>query len=269
MGSYSQGGYPFVCKHMEKSCLRCGKSFKTKPSHFEIRKFCSTFCRGQNDSSKIPVPKIGEKKNRLTVTSHLGKGKSGHFIITAKCDCGNEVELTKNRFFYGTTKSCGCLQKEVARKHLYKHGMVKTRPWVIWSGIISRCSQKFNTVYKYYGGRGITYDKKWSTFQGFWDDMKDGYSNDLEIDRIDNGGNYTKENCRWTTRLENNNNTRVTRYLTVDGETLSVHEWQKKTGVNKKVINDRFRRGVPEKYCVQKWKARNLKKHIEIVAKSS
>lgn len=49
-----------------------------------------------------------------------------------------------------------------------------------------------------YGGRGITYDSKWESFEGFWEDMQEGYADNLEIDRIDVDGPYTKENCKWS-----------------------------------------------------------------------
>ena len=75
--------------------------------------------------------------------------------------------------------------------------MCHTRQYQTWADMKGRCDNKKNDRYHCYGGRGISYSSKWNTFVGFWEDMKEGYSNDLTLDRTDNDGNYTKENCRW------------------------------------------------------------------------
>lgn len=78
-----------------------------------------------------------------------------------------------------------------------KHGLRNSRPYYIWRGLKVRCSNPNNPDWGEYGGRGISYDTKWESFKGFWEDMQEGYSEDLILDRIDPNGSYTKENCRW------------------------------------------------------------------------
>lgn len=78
----------------------------------------------------------------------------------------------------------------------------------IWWTMKQRCNSKAPNRYKYYGARGITYDPKWETFEGFKEDMEEGYGDTLQIDRIDNDGNYCKENCRWVTARQNTMNRR-------------------------------------------------------------
>jgi predicted DNA-binding protein YlxM (UPF0122 family) len=86
------------------------------------------------------------------------------------------------------------------------------RPRNIYYCLKQRCANPRNKSFKYYGGRGITYPKKWDSFFGFWDDMKDGYRDDLTIDRINTDGNYSKKNCRWITMTEQLKNRKYRSY---------------------------------------------------------
>lgn len=111
------------------------------------------------------------------------------------------------------------------RGNFYKHGMYKTRPYRTWSHLKGRCNNKNDKNYHNYGGRGITYDPRWETFEGFWKDMKDGYKDNLTIDRIDNNGNYCKKNCRWISWKQQAYNRRTNRLLTYGGKTKTLLEW--------------------------------------------
>lgn len=83
-----------------------------------------------------------------------------------------------------------------------------------------RCTNPKTTNFEIYGGRGITYAAEWEDFQKFYEDMKEGFQDDLELDRIDVHGNYCKENCRWVTHNENNFN-----------KTIQCNNFTGKTGV--------------------------------------
>ena len=91
----------------------------------------------------------------------------------------------------------------------------------------SRCYNKNNKDYADYGGRGITIYPEWrNSFIAFYNwAMSNGYNEPLEIDRIDNSGNYEPSNCRWVTRKEQNNNTRHNHLITFNGETHTMKEW--------------------------------------------
>lgn len=81
----------------------------------------------------------------------------------------------------------------------YKHWMCWTRLYGIWSNLKQRCNNNAKKEYNRYWWRWITYDPKWEKFEWFYEDMKNWYSDNLTIDRIDNDWNYCKENCRWET----------------------------------------------------------------------
>lgn len=86
-------------------------------------------------------------------------------------------------------------------KHGHAYRGRHSRAYVSWTKMKIRCNNPNQTYYDYYGGRGITYDPRWETFEPFLEDMgerPDGYS----LDRIDNDGNYTKANCKWSTPSE-------------------------------------------------------------------
>lgn len=122
------------------------------------------------------------------------------------------------------------------------HGMRNTRQYNIWAGILQKCNNKSLLAYKYYGKRGITYDKKWNKFSNFWNDMKKGYSDDLTLERMDNNGNYCKKNCKWATRKEQANNKRNNVKITHDGKTQNLKEWADELHIDYKTLWTRIRR---------------------------
>ena len=99
-------------------------------------------------------------------------------------------------------------QKGVEMKEY--HGLSNTRQYSIWHDMKNRCSNSKFIHYKNYGGRGIKVCRRWSeSFVAFWEDMKDGYCEDLTIDRINNDGNYEPSNCKWSTPAEQSLNKRI------------------------------------------------------------
>jgi len=117
-----------------------------------------------------------------------------------------------------------------------------------WYGLKRRCDCPNQTGYERYGGRGITYDPKWSTFEGFYEDMGDRPGPNYDLDRIDNDGNYCKENCRWITHLENCKNRsgrRPTRLYTFNGKTMCIADWAKEIGITSQALQKRLNNGWP------------------------
>lgn len=119
--------------------------------------------------------------------------------------------------------------------------MSKTRPYKIWEGIIQRCTNKRNAVYKYYGGKGIGVCISWrNSFINFWEDMKEGYANDLSIDRIDNDGGYCKENCRWATLDEQERNKSNVKLYLYKKRNISLHEIANDVGIEYNTLKYRI-----------------------------
>jgi hypothetical protein len=114
------------------------------------------------------------------------------------------------------------------------------RPYRIWCALRYRCTNKNLPGYKDYGGRGITYDPRWNSFETFWKDMKKGYKNNLSIDRIDNNGNYYKENCQWSTPARQNRNQRRTIYIMVDGKKENLRDFCERHGLSFRQTHSRI-----------------------------
>lgn len=133
-----------------------------------------------------------------------------------------------------------------ARRESHKtHGLRYTRLYNIWSNMKSRCNNPKHTYYKNYGGRGITICQEWQNdFQSFYNwAMANGYREKLTIDRIDTNGNYEPSNCQWASRKAQQNNRRYNHIITYNGESHSISEWSRITGINKGALYSRIYRG--------------------------
>lgn len=101
-----------------------------------------------------------------------------------------------------------------------------------WKSIKQRCLNPRSQAYHNYGARGIGVCEEWMQFEPFLEwALSSGYQKGLDIDRADNDGDYSPENCRWVTRRENTNNRRITVYITINGETLPQEYWRDRTGI--------------------------------------
>lgn len=208
----------------------------------------------------------GRRFGRLTVLSRA-ENRNGVTYWLCKCDCGNEKEIRASHLKDGGTTSCGCYCEEV-REEFYKIRDARPRStrkqerlYRIWKGLRSRCNNKNYPKHSRYGGRGITVCKEWDDYLVFkiWA-LENGYSDELQIDRIDNDGNYGPSNCRWVTSKQNCNNKSTCHYLTVNGTTHTLSEWADITGVPMRTIWMRIKYGLPEEKIIAKGDLRNGRK---------
>ena len=189
----------------------------------------------------------GKQFGFLTVVKETDKRTSwGARIWECRCICGKTMYVCNKYLTTGVTKSCGCKRKELHNESplVTKHNMCYSRIYRVWSEMRNRCENPNNSVYKDYGGRGISVCPEWASFQVFYDwATANGYTDDLTIDRIDVNEGYNPENCRWATMKQQANNKRTSKYLQWNGETHTYSEWSEITGLSKTVIRERINKG--------------------------
>ena len=107
------------------------------------------------------------------------------------------------------------------------HGESGTRLHNIWAGMVSRCRDRGNSIFSYYGGRGISVCPEWFVSYVVFRDwaLTHGYYTDLELDRKDNNGNYTPDNCQWVSESRNCRNRRSNILVSAFGENKIIIEW--------------------------------------------
>lgn len=189
----------------------------------------------------------GQKFGRLTAISDEGRAsaKDRTHRWLCVCECGRQVTVPGSRLVAGETRSCGCLQREIARAagdRTRTHGLRNTSTYAIWRSMLARCENPKRKDYPRYGGRGVYVCARWHSFENFVADMglrPDG----LSIERENNDHGYEPGNCRWATPKEQNRNTSSSRILEAHGERLTMAEWAERTGLNPQTLQARLNRG--------------------------
>jgi hypothetical protein len=191
----------------------------------------------------------GKRFNRLLVIGRDTKTKRNQAMWICRCDCGNTISVSGQSLRKGQI-SCNKCSRIFAPRHIKEcengQSIRKANKglYSVWCNIKNRCDNPQKDGYKFYGGRGITYQESWKDFYNFYKDMHKGYSKGLEIDRIDSNGNYTKENCRWVTHQENSVNRRGTVWLKAGGQIHNIKSWANILLVDRHLV----RKCLKEKY---------------------
>lgn len=115
----------------------------------------------------------------------------------------------------------------------------------VWRGMKRRCYNKNFRSYCNYGGRGIKISSEWLD-EGpepfiHWA-LCHGYSQGLDLDRIDNDGPYSPQNCRFVTREKNLRNTRRNVFLKVNGAEKCISDWASVIKMNPQTISSRIKK---------------------------
>lgn len=126
------------------------------------------------------------------------------------------------------------------------HGESKTKLNKVWRNMKDRCYNPNNSRYSHYGLRGISVCKEWvHSYISFrdWANIN-GYSDGLSLDRIDNDGDYTPDNCRWVDSVIQNNNFSRNKMICYNGITLSISQWSKRLGISRNTLDYRIKKGM-------------------------
>lgn len=177
---------------------------------------------------------------------------SGKSYWICECVCGEERSIRADQLKSGVSKSCGCHNREVKRKMMTTHGDSNTKLHKRWVAMRQRCSNPKNSRYHNYGGKGVKVCSEWEDFKVFKDwSLKNGYKDSLTIDRIDNKGDYSPDNCRFISNEAQQLNKSTNRLVTIGKVTMTVKEWCDTYNINRSCFVWRLNNG---------WKGKDLLK---------
>lgn len=163
------------------------------------------------------VDLTGQRFGKLIVIRRAGSNKFGKARWECVCDCGKTHFAVTQTLREGGVTSCGCEHIASAKRTGHKnrvHGQSPHGLYVTWRDMLSRCQNPKHKSYHNYGGRGVNICSEWATsFERFaeWA-ISAGWKEGLTIDRIEVNGNYTPDNCKWSTRKEQAQNRRTCRW---------------------------------------------------------
>jgi len=197
------------------------------------------------------INRTGQRFGRLFVLGYAGKIRK----VTAwfcLCDCGAITKVVGSRLHNGTSQSCGCLQRELAKTRSISHGDTAgghiASEYYSYIRAKSRCQNPANKDYANYGGRGIEF--RFASYAAFFAEMGRKPTRKHSLDRIDSNGHYEAGNVRWATDTQQAQNKRNNLYLTANGITKQITVWSQDSNLNRTTILMRLSYGWCESCAV-------------------
>jgi hypothetical protein len=190
----------------------------------------------------------GNRYGRLIVKSRDHDHPSKNTMWHCVCDCGKEKTINGYSLVRGSTKSCGCIQREIMRQlkttHGGSHRGKHTPEYKTWAGMKKRCYDENNNTFINYGGKGVKMCERWlESFDNFLADMGRKPSPKHSIDRLDSSGDYSPENCRWATQQQQANNKSSNRVISYKGQSKTIAQWSRVLNMKYAALYGRFERG--------------------------
>lgn len=209
------------------------------------------------------VDLTGKKFGKLTVLKRGPNTRTGKVAWECLCECGKHTVVDSCSLVTGNTQSCGCLRNDLIKQKMKEKGYTSTERRAlkdVWHMMLKRCEDPRCNSYHNYGARGIKVCEEWHSQAVFRDwAIHNGYQKGLDIDRIDNNGNYEPQNCHWVTREENMKNTRKTIFLEYQGQVLPIVDIAKLIGVTKGCLYQRLTAGVSKDRIFTKGKLKKIR----------
>ncbi len=194
----------------------------------------------------LPAPSVhnfvditGQTFNRLKVLGIVARYERT-IIWLCQCNCGKRVQVRSAYLRNGHTKSCGCFKNEMIRERSVTHGLRHSSEFMAFHKAKERCQNPKCKSFPNYGGRGIEF--RFQTVEEFIADIGIKPSAQHSIERINNEGHYEKGNVKWGTKMEQANNTRASRRLTLWGRTQTLAQWCREFNVLPSTVLTRIKR---------------------------
>lgn len=199
---------------------------------------------GKRVVDRSPADFVGRRFGRWVILRDAGATNRVHYW-TCQCDCGMVRNVQERHLLASKTQSCGCLARELAADKKRTHGLSYHHMKPMYYAMIARCHNPNSAEYSNYGERGIAVCDRWRDgFVNFLADMGER-PDGMTLDRIDNDGPYSPENCRWATVSEQCNNTRANHLLTLGDKTQTITQWARDLDLHPNTIRSRLRYGWP------------------------
>ena len=171
---------------------------------------------------------IGHRFGQLLVVERrvqMRPSGQRHARWTCKCDCGTTTTVSGTNLCNGHVRSCGCYRRSVTFARTRIHGQSESQTYKIWCGMKRRCFNANEHCYPIYGGRGITMCERWrENFEAFLADIGPCPGRGWSIERHDTNGDYEPGNCSWIRSAQQSSNTRRNRFVSVNGERMTVSQ---------------------------------------------
>ena len=191
--------------------------------------------------TRTPRNHAGIRYGSIVAIKPVGKiGKSIAWLY--QCDCG-EQGVARSSSLPAKTRCAKCAREQQAQK-ITIHGETinpkRSSLYNTWLSIRQRCNNPKHLSYKDYGGRGIKLCERWNSFDMFKLDVGEKPAPHMQINRIDNNGNYEPGNVEWATPSQNSNNRRSSRLIEYKGKAMTLRAWCDELGLSYPLMKQRM-----------------------------